>query len=51
MHQPAAPSMRSGAGCTPLFRGEDYCMLVSEEHDGLPHLLADYLRAYEAAGL
>ena len=41
----------AGAGCTPLFRGEDYCMLVSEAHDGLPHLLADYLRAYEAAGL
>jgi len=36
-----------GASCVPLFGGDRHCLLQSSLHAGLPHLLADYLRAYE----
>ena len=36
-----------GATCSPLFRSERHCLLESSAHEGLPHLLVDYLRAYE----
>ena len=35
-----------GAACTPIFDGDPYCLLESDRHEGLPHLLVDYLRAY-----
>jgi len=37
-----------GARCA-VFESARYCYLQSEAHDGLPHLLADYLRAAWAA--
>lgn len=36
-----------GASCVSLFGGERNCLLQSSLHAGLPHLLANYLRAYE----
>jgi hypothetical protein len=41
-----------GARCSTifLFRSEHYAYLSSDHHDGLPHLLADYLRALAPAG-
>jgi hypothetical protein len=38
-----------GASCVPLpaFRSAHYCLLQSKRHRGLPHLLADYLIAYD----
>lgn len=36
-----------GATCSSLFTGVRHCLLESAMHDGLPHLLVDYLRAYE----
>jgi hypothetical protein len=38
-----------GARCStlPWFRSEHYCLLESEQHRGMPHLLADYLAAYD----
>ena len=37
------------APCTPLpaFRSAHYCLLQSKHHRGMPHLLADYLAAYD----
>jgi hypothetical protein len=37
-----------GATCVSLFKSETHCLLESTTHDGLPHLLVDYLRAYDA---
>jgi hypothetical protein len=34
-----------GAHCLEIFSSERYCYLQSATHHGLPHLLADYLRA------
>ena len=39
---------RIGASCL-VFESARYCYLQSEAHHGLPHLLADYLRAAWAA--
>jgi len=38
-----------GAFCAPLpaFRSAHYCLLQSEHHRGMPHLLADYLAAHD----
>lgn len=36
----------AGASCVSLFASERYCYLESKAHQGLPHLLADYLRAW-----
>jgi hypothetical protein len=36
-----------GVECAARFGGERYCLLRSDAHEGLPHLLVDYLRAYE----
>jgi hypothetical protein len=38
------------AGCVELYESKSnrYCYLESPTHHGLPHLLADYLRAYAA---
>lgn len=38
-----------GASCVPMpaFRSAHYCLLQSEQHRGMPHLLADYLVAYD----
>jgi transcriptional regulator with XRE-family HTH domain len=37
------------ASCVPMpsFRSAHYCLLQSEYHRGMPHLLADYLAAYD----
>jgi hypothetical protein len=37
-----------GASCVPLapLNSTHYCLLQSEHHHGMPHLLADYLAAY-----
>ena len=40
-----------GAGCVALFGGDRHCLLESHRHDGLPHLLVDYLREYERRAL
>jgi hypothetical protein len=39
----------TGATCAALsaFGSKRYCLLESDHHHGLPHLLADYLAAYE----
>lgn len=39
-----------GASCL-VFQSENYCYFKSERHQGLPHLLVDYLNAYRAAML
>jgi hypothetical protein len=38
-----------GASCVPMpgLRSPHYCLLHSEQHRGMPHLLADYLHAYD----
>jgi hypothetical protein len=38
-----------GASCVPLpgLRSRHYCLLESKSHRGMPHLLADYLTAYD----
>lgn len=36
-----------GARCSPLHMSEHYCWLESRGHMGLPHLLVDYLAAFE----
>lgn len=38
-----------GATCVPMpaLRSAHYCLLQSEQHRGMPHLLADYLAAYD----
>jgi hypothetical protein len=38
-----------GASCVPLppLRSQHYCLLQSTWHRGMPHLLADYLTAYD----
>jgi hypothetical protein len=38
-----------GASCAPLpaLRSAHYCLLQSQQHRGMPHLLADYLVAYD----
>lgn len=36
-----------GASCL-IFQSERYCFLESSTHRGLPHLLADYLSAYQS---
>ena len=36
-----------GVECADRFGGERYCLLQSTAHEGLPHLLVDYLRTYE----
>jgi hypothetical protein len=36
----------AGASCVKLFQSQRYCYLESKIHHGLPHLLADYLRAW-----
>lgn len=36
-----------GADCL-IFQSERYCFLESSTHRGLPHLLADYLSAYQS---
>ena len=36
-----------GAGCDDM-GSERYCSLYSDRHEGLPHLLADYLAAWRA---
>ena len=36
-----------GGRCSEAFRRGQYCLLESDDHYGLPHLLADYLRAYD----
>lgn len=38
-----------GASCVPLpaLRSAHYCLLQSEHHRGMPHLLVDYLAAYD----
>jgi transcriptional regulator with XRE-family HTH domain len=38
-----------GVSCSPVpaLRSAHYCLLQSERHRGLPHLLADYLAAYD----
>lgn len=48
-HQALADAV--GASCVPLpgYRSEHYCLLQSDRHEGLPHLLVDYLRVYDAA--
>jgi hypothetical protein len=38
------PGLATGAKAGP-FRSARYCVLTSTIHDGLPHLLADYLQA------
>lgn len=40
----------AGASCL-LFQSERYCFLESPTHRGLPHLLADYLIAYQSVVL
>jgi hypothetical protein len=40
----------AGANCL-IFQSERYCFLESSTHRGLPHLLADYLIAYQSAML
>jgi hypothetical protein len=45
---------QTGAVCAelPFLGSVHYCLLQSEQHSGgLPHLLADYLRVYEQAGM
>jgi len=38
-----------GASCAtlPSLRSRHYCLLEGERHQGMPHVLADYLRAYQ----
>jgi hypothetical protein len=38
-----------GASCAPMpaLRSAHYCLLQSKQHRGMPHLLADYLAAYD----
>ncbi len=38
-----------GVSCLPLpaFRSKHYCLLESQRHRGMPHLLANYLTAYD----
>jgi hypothetical protein len=38
----------ASASCL-IFQSERYCFLESPTHRGLPHLLADYLTAYQSA--
>jgi hypothetical protein len=38
-----------GATCAELYGDDRHCLLQSRRHDGLPHLLVDYLRAHQRA--
>jgi hypothetical protein len=45
----ASLASKSGATCSGLPAPEPYCLLESDTHQGLPHLLVDYLRAVAAS--
>jgi hypothetical protein len=45
----ASLASKSGATCSRLPATAPYCLLGSDTHEGLPHLLVDYLRAVAAS--